>query len=135
MPRRNGDPTRGRSTGQLVKDLSRQVSTLARQEVELAKLEMAEKGKKAGIGGGFLVGAAVAALLALGSLTAFLILALSEGMEAWLAALLVTALWAAIGVVLALVGRQKLEEVGTPVPEETIESVKEDVEWLKSQSR
>lgn len=135
MQRRNGDPTRGRSTGELVKDLSRQVSTLARQEVELAKLEMAEKGKKAGIGGGLLAGAAVAALLALGSLTAFLILALSQGMEAWLAALLVTALWAAIGIVLALVGRQKLEEVGTPIPEETIESVKEDVEWLKSPNR
>jgi hypothetical protein len=135
MPQRNGDPTGGRSTGELVKDLSRQVSTLARQEVELAKAEMTEKGKKAGIGGGLLAGAAIAGLLALGALTAFLVLALAEGMAAWLAALLVTALWAMVAGALAYVGRQKLEEMGTPVPEKTIESVKEDVEWLKGQTR
>ena len=106
------------------------MSTLARQEVDLAKAEMAEKGKKAGVGSGLLAGAAVAALMVLGSLTALLILALAEGMPAWAAALIVTAAWAAVAAVLALVGKQKLEEVGKVVPEKTIESVKEDVEWL-----
>ncbi|HEY6032026.1 MAG TPA: phage holin family protein, partial [Gaiellaceae bacterium] len=66
-----------RGTGELIKQLSHQVSTIARLEVELAKAEVAEKGKKAGIGAGMLGGAAVAALLALGSLTAFLIMALA----------------------------------------------------------
>jgi uncharacterized membrane protein YqjE len=131
----NGNPRRERSTGELVKDLSEQASRLVRQEVELAKAEMAEKGKKAGVGIGMLVGAAVAGLLMLGALTAFLILALDEGMDAWLAALLVTVLWGVVAGGLALVGREKLREMGTPVPEKTVESVKEDIEWLKHPTR
>jgi hypothetical protein len=129
----DGSRLRERSTGSLVRQLSEQVSLLARQEVELAKAEMVEKGRKAGVGAGLLTGAAVAGLLALGALTAFLVLALAEAMDAWLAALVVTALWAATTAVLALVGKQKVEEVGTPVPEKTVESVKEDIEWLKGQ--
>jgi tetrahydromethanopterin S-methyltransferase subunit G len=131
----NGNPRRDRSTGELVKDLSEQASRLVRQEVELAKAEMAEKGKKAGAGIGMLAGAAVAGLLMLGALTAFLILALDEGMDAWLAALLVTVLWGVVAGVLALVGREKLREMGTPVPAKTVESVKEDIEWLKHPTR
>jgi uncharacterized membrane protein YqjE len=131
----DGNPQRERSTGELVKDLSEQASTLVRQEVELAKAEMAEKGKKAGAGLGMLAGAAVAALLMLGALTAFLVLALDEGMDTWLAALLVTVLWGVVAGALALVGRGKLREMGTPVPEKTVESVKEDIEWLKHPTR
>lgn len=126
---------RDQSTGDLVKQLSQQVSTLVRQEVELAKVEMADKGKKAGIGFGMLGGAGVAALLGLGSLTTFLILVLDLAMPAWAAALIVTLIWAAVAGVLALQGREKVKEVGTPVPEETAESVKEDVEWLKGNRR
>jgi Putative Actinobacterial Holin-X, holin superfamily III len=96
---------------------------------------MAEKGKKAGIGAGMLTAAGLAALLMLGSLTAFVVLALAEGMPAWLAALLVTLAWAGAALALALVGKQKVEEVGKPVPEKTVESVKEDIEWLKDQTR
>jgi uncharacterized membrane protein YqjE len=126
---------REQSTGDLVKQLSQQVSTLVRQEVDLAKSEMGEKGKKAGVGLGILGGAGVAALLALGSLTAFLILLFDLGMPAWAAALIVTVLWAAVAGVLALQGRDKVKEVGKPIPEKTAESVKEDVEWLKGQRR
>ena len=131
----DGNTRRERSTGELVKDLSEQASRLVRQEVELAKVEMAEKGKKAGAGIGMLAGATVAALLMLGALTAFLVLALAQEMDAWVAALLVTLLWGAVAGVLALVGRNKLREVGTPVPEKTVESVKEDIEWLKHPTR
>src|SRR5215212_7259527 len=74
---------RDHSTGDLVKQLSSQVSALVRQEVELAKVEMAEKGKKAGVGLGMFGGAGVAALLGLGSLTAFLILVLHQAIPAW----------------------------------------------------
>jgi uncharacterized membrane protein YqjE len=126
---------REQSTGDLVKQLTQQVSTLVRQEVELAKVEMADKGKKAGIGIGMFGGAGVAALLGLGALTAFLILVLNLAMPAWAAALIVGVIWAAVAGVLALQGREKVKEVGTPVPEETAESVKEDVEWLKGNRR
>ena len=126
---------REHSTGELVKELSQQVSELVRQEVELAKTEMTEKGRKAGIGAGFLGGAGVAGLAALGAVTAFLILVLDLAMPAWAAALIVTALWAAVAGVLALRGREKVREVGRPMPEKTVDSVKEDVQWLKGQTR
>jgi len=123
---------RGRGTGELVKDLSAQVSRLVRQEVELAKTEMAEKGKKAGIGVGMFGGAGIAGVLMLGSLTACLILALALALSAWAAALIVTALWGVIAGVLTLQGRAKLREIGKPVPKETVETLKEDVQWLKN---
>jgi uncharacterized membrane protein YqjE len=125
-------PLRDRGMGELVKNLSGQMSTLMRQEVELAKAEMAEKGKKAGIGAGMFGAAAVAAILMLASLTAFLILALATAIPAWTAALVATVLWGAVAGTLALVGRTKLRELGTPVPEKTVETVKEDVQWLKN---
>jgi uncharacterized membrane protein YqjE len=126
---------RKRSTGELVKTLSQQVSTLVRQEVALAKTELREKGKKAGIGAGLLTGAGVAALLALGSLTAFLILLLDVVMPAWVAALIVTVLWSVVAAALALQGKEKVQEAGKPLPEKTVESVKEDVEWLRHPTR
>jgi uncharacterized membrane protein YqjE len=120
-----------RGMAELVKDLSGQVSTLVRQEVELAKAEMAEKGKKAGVGAGMFGGAGVSAVLMLGSLTAFLIIVLALVLPAWASALIVTAVWAAVAAVLGLQGRAKLREIGKPVPEKTVETVKEDVQWLK----
>jgi uncharacterized membrane protein YqjE len=130
----NGHPAdlREHGAGELVKQLSAQVSTLVRQEVELAKAEAAEKGKKAGLGAGLFGGAGVAALLTLGSLTAFLIIVLALAIPAWAATLLITLLWAAIAGVLALQGRNKMRETGKPVPEKTIETLKEDVQWLKN---
>ena len=126
-----GNGLRERSTAALIRLLSEQTSSLVRQEVELAKVELAEKGRRAGAGAAALAAAGVAGLLTLGSLTAFLVLALDGAMPAWLAALCVTVLWALVGVALGLYGRQKLEEAGGPVPEKTIETVKEDIEWLK----
>jgi uncharacterized membrane protein YqjE len=122
---------RDRSTVDLVKDLSQQASTLVRQELQLAKTEMAEKGKQAGLGATALAASAVASLLALGALTAFLILALDGAMPNWAAALCVTALWALVAGGLGLLGRRELRELGTPVPEKTVETVKEDIEWLR----
>lgn len=139
-----GNP-RERTTVQLVKDLTHQASTLVHQEVELvkvelaenvelAKAEMADKGKKAGVGVAAFAAAGVAGLLALGALTAFLILALVGVMPNWAAALCVTLLWAAVAVPFGLYGREKFQQVGTPVPQRTLESVKEDVAWLKDQT-
>ncbi len=122
---------RERSTAELVKDLSQQASTLVRQEIQLAKTEIAEKGKQASVGAMALAAAGVTGLLSLGALTAFLILAFDGAMPNWAAALLVAVLWALIGTALALYGRERLRDVGTPVPEQTIETLKEDVEWLR----
>jgi uncharacterized membrane protein YqjE len=131
MPTIANHDLRRRSTGDLVKDLSRQASTLVRQEIELAKTEMAEKGKQAGIGAAMLTAAAVAGLFALGAFTAFLVLALDNAMPTWLAALSVTLLWALVAAGLGFYGRTKLQEAKTPVPEKTVETMKENVEWLK----
>jgi len=137
MRRTNGQATeqRDNSTGELVKQLSQQTSQLIRQELELAKAELTEKGKVAGKGAGILGGAGVAGLLALGSLTAFLVLLLSEAMDAWVAALIVTVIWGAVAGVLAITGREKVREGTPPAPEETLESVKEDVQWAKTRAK
>ena len=120
--------------GELLKQLSQETTMLVRQELDLAKAEMAEKGKKAGRGAGMFGGAGVVGLLALGALTAALILALDTGMEAWLAATCVGLVYAAIAGVLALRGRKEVQQATPPVPEQTVESVKEDVEWAKTRT-
>ena len=129
-----GTDRRSTSTGELVKLLSEQTSMLVRKELELAKAELAEKGKTAGVGAGMMGGAGVVGLLALGALTACLILLLAEGMDAWVAALIVTAVYAAIAGILALLGRDRVREAMPPTPEQTVESVKEDVQWAKTQA-
>jgi len=123
----------GESTGELLKQFSKDASTLIRKEVELAKTELTEKGKQAGKGLGMFGGAGLFGLGAFGALTACLILVLAEAMDAWLAALIVTVLWGAIAAVLALQGKHKVEEATPPQPEQTIETLKEDVEWAKRQ--
>jgi uncharacterized membrane protein YqjE len=122
---------RERPVAELLKQLANETTTLVKQELELAKAEMREKAGKAGPGVGMWGAAGVTGLLALGSLTAFLILALDGAMPNWLAALIVGLVYAAIAGVLYLRGKQKVEEAGSPVPEQTVETLKEDVQWAK----
>jgi uncharacterized membrane protein YqjE len=124
-----------RPVGELLKELSNQTTTLVRQELELAKVEMAEKGKNAGLGAGMFGGAGLVGLLALGALTTCLIAALATGMDLWLAALIVAVVYAAIAGALALAGRRKTQEASPPAPEQAIESTKEDVQWAKTRAR
>jgi uncharacterized membrane protein YqjE len=131
----NQETLRDQSIGELVASLSRDLSTLVRQEIELAKVEMAEKGKKAGRGVGMFGGAGVAALLSLICLSVMAILVLNAWMRDWLAALIVTLVWAAVAGVLALRGREELRQMGGPVPEQTQETIKEDIEWAKNPKR
>ena len=126
------DDKRNASTAELVKELSREVSQLVREEIALAKAEMTEKGKQAGVGAGMLSGAAVLGLAAVGGSMAFLILVLDSWMPGWLAALIVTVVYAAAAAVLALRGRKRIRHATPPVPTQTIESVKEDVQWAKT---
>ena len=124
---------RERPIGELLKQLSQETTTLVRQELDLAKAEVAQKGQQAGKGVGMFGGAGVMGLLALGSFTAFLIMLLDGAMPNWAAALVVTAVYAAIAGVLALQGRNKVKEATPPVPEQAVESVKEDAQWAKTQ--
>jgi uncharacterized membrane protein YqjE len=123
---------REQSVGELLKQLSQETTTLVRKELELAKAEVAEKGKQAGVGAGMFGGAGVAGLMALFALTLTAIFALDTFMKGWLAALIVTLVWGAIAGVLALLGRNRIKEATPPAPQ-TVETVKEDVRWAKNQ--
>jgi len=136
MSANNGqqEDLREQPVGGLVKQLSEQTSTLVRQEIKLAQAELTERGKAAGAGARLLGGGGLIGLLAAGAFTAFLILLLSEAMDAWVAALIVAIVYGAAAAVLALSGRDRIREGMPPAPEQTVESVKEDVRWAKTRA-
>ncbi|HEU4701826.1 MAG TPA: phage holin family protein [Conexibacter sp.] len=132
----NGHELRDESIAELVKRLADQTNTLVKQEIELAKAELTEKGRIAGAGAAMLGAAALVGLLAAGALTACLIALLQTAIDhTWLAALIVALIYAAIAAPIALRGRDRLREAAPPAPEKTIESVKEDAEWAKTRTR
>jgi hypothetical protein len=120
------------SISELVKRLAGDVGTLIRQEAGLAKAEVAQKVKEAGSAAALFIGAAVLALLGAGALTAGLILLLELAMPGWIAALIVTLVYAAIAAALITVGRRRLRDAAPPIPEATVQTLKEDVRWLKN---
>jgi hypothetical protein len=124
-----------RPMAELLKELSEQTSTLVHQEVELAKLELAQKGKRAGVGAGMFGGASVVGLYAMGALTAGIVLILATAMNAWLAAVIVAAAYGLIAGGLALAGRAQVQKATPPVPQQATESVKEDVQWAKAKAQ
>jgi MFS family permease len=128
-------PPDERSVADLLRHLSEQTATLVRQEMELAKAELTVKGKRMGIGAGMFGGAGLFAAYALGALTACLILVLATAIDGWLAALIVAVVYAAIAGVLALIGKAKVQQATPPVPEQTVDSVKEDVQWTKARAK
>ncbi len=135
-PGTSSNELRERPIGELLKQLSEETSTLVRQELELAKAEMAEKGKQAGLGVGMFGGAGIVGFLALGALTTCFIAALAPAVDhVWLAALIVAVVYAAIAGVLALTGKTRIKQAVPPVPEQTQDSVKEDIEWAKTRAR
>jgi hypothetical protein len=123
------------SISELVQQLSEQTSRLARQEIELAKAEMTTKGKRLGISAGAFGGAGLVALFGLGALTTALILLLATAMTAWLAALIVAAVYLAFAGILALVGKSKVQSATPPLPERAVASVKQDVEETKLRAK
>lgn len=136
MAEHNGDTElRDQPVGDLVKQLSNQTTELVRKEVELAKAELAEKGKRAGIGAGMFGGAGLFGFFAFAGLTATFILALATVVEPWIAALIVTVVYGAIAGVLALQGKNKVQEASPPVPEQAVDSTKEDVAWVKTKAK
>ena len=124
-----------RPIGELVQDLSRQTSTLIRQEMRLAQAELTEKSRHAGKGAGMFGGAGLVALYGVGALVAAAILGLATVLEPWIAA-------AAIGVglllvagIVALAGTKELDEAGPPKPEQTLDSVNRDVNTVKASAK
>jgi uncharacterized membrane protein YqjE len=126
---------RDASLGDLLKQLSEQTSTLMRQEIDLARAELTVKGKELGAGAGMLAAAGVVALLALGALTAMFVALLDTAMATWLAALIVTVVYGAVAGVLALQGKNKVQDATPPVPERAVDSTKEDVAWVKTKAK
>ncbi|MCU4185334.1 phage holin family protein [Acidiferrimicrobium sp. IK] len=132
---RDAPATGSDSVAELLRQLSHQTTTLVHQEVELAKAELAEKGRRAGAGAGLYGGAGVVAVLALGALTAAGVAGLANALPVWAAALVVGAALLGVAGVLGLRGKKEIQEGTPPVPSQAVESTKEDVEWLKTQAR
>jgi Flp pilus assembly protein TadB len=122
------------STGELVRQAADQISRLVRDELALAKAEMAEKGKRAGIGAGLLGGGGLIALYGLAALLTAAVLGLAVVVPAWLAALIVALVLFAIAGAMALAGRTEVKQATPPVPEEAARSVKADVDEVKERA-
>jgi hypothetical protein len=125
---------RERPLNEVARDLTSDLSLLLRQEIDLAKAEMSEKGRTAAPGLGMLGGGGVVGLCAAGATTAFLVLVLALFLPEWAAALIVAAVLAAVAYVLIRQGKERVADAGSPVPEQTIETVKEDVEWARTRA-
>jgi uncharacterized membrane protein YqjE len=128
-------PDDNQTLGALVHDLTTQIPELIRSEIRLAQAEMAEKGKRAGIGIGLFSGAGLLAFFGLATVIATAILALSLVVDAWLAALIVAVVLFAAAAVLGLGGKKQVQEATPPAPERAVEGVKEDIATVKGQHR
>jgi membrane protein len=124
-----------RPLGELVQDLSRQTSTLIRQEMRLAQAEFAEKGRHAGKGASMFGGAGLVALYGVGALIAAAILGLATVLEPWIAAAAIGAGLLLIAGILVLTGKKELEEAGPPKPEQALDSVQQDIATVKARAR
>jgi hypothetical protein len=124
------DPARS-STGELIGQLSDQVTRLVRDEVRLAQAEVTQKAKRLGTGAGLFGGAGVVALLGVGALITAAILGLAEVMPGWLAAIIVAVVLFAVAGVLALIGKKDVDQAKPPLPTETIASVQADIDTVK----
>lgn len=131
----NTESHNGRSLNGLVQELARNTATLIRSEVTLAKAELREKTSRAAAGIGMLGAAAVLAVVAVGTLTAATVMGLAEFMPGWLAALIVTAVLIVLAAILVTMGKRSIARAAPPVPQEAVESVKEDVTWIRNQAK
>jgi uncharacterized membrane protein YqjE len=124
-------PTTDQSTAELVQRASEQITRLVRDEIALAKAELAEKGKHAGVGVGLFGGAGVLALYGVGAMFATLIIVLDLFLPLWLAALIVTVVLFVVAGILALLGKNQVTKAVPPEPTEAVASVKADVDEVK----
>jgi hypothetical protein len=123
-----------RSIGELARALSRDAAALVRAELQLARLEMTEKARQSAVGVGLIGAALMMMLAAVGTLTAAAVTALAIVLPAWLAALIVAAALLITAAVTARLAAGRLRAATPPLPSDTVESAKEDVQWLKHQA-
>ncbi len=135
MTEASQEQLRDQSMGELLKRLSNQTGELVSKELDLAKAELTEKGKRAGAGAGMFGAAGLLGVFAFAALTTAAIAVLSTAMSTWIAALIVMVVYAVLAAVLALRGRAQVKAATPPMPEQAIESTKEDVQWAKEQAR
>lgn len=128
-PDRSADDAQ--SLGEIIGDISDDLSRLFRQEIELAKAEVRQEAAKAGKAAGMLGGAGVAGYMVALLVTLAVMFGLGNVMDLGWAALIVAAVWAIVGAVLYVSGRRRLRTV-SPVPRQTAETLKEDARWLKN---
>ena len=114
--------------------MTEQVSVLIRDEMKLAQLEMASKGKQAALGAGMFGASGVVAVYGVGCLLACAIIAISGVVAAWLAALIVGAALLAAAGVAALLGRRRMRRAAPPLPEQAVAGVKADIEEIKERA-
>jgi hypothetical protein len=120
------------SIGHLMSEVLQDVSKLFRQEVALAKAELKDEASKAGKAGGMLAGAGFAGYMVAVLLSLALVFALDAVMPLGWAAVIVAVLWAIVGGVLYSVGRKRMKDVD-PVPRQTVETLREDAQWVRDQ--
>jgi len=123
------------SSADALKQLASDLTILARDQLEAARQEMAEKVRLIGVGAGLLSASVVALIFTAACLTAFAMVGLSVILPPWLAVLIVTVLWGAATAALAIIGRRKVKDAGPLAPEQTIENIRQDVKWAKRQKR
>ena len=124
-----------RSVGDLVQQLSQQTAALVRQEMQLAQVELEEKGERAGIGAGMFGGAGLVALYGVGAVIAAEIMLVATAIEPWVSALIVGVVLLAVAGILALLGKSQVEQATPPKPERAMESVQDDIEHVKERAR
>jgi hypothetical protein len=124
-----------RSFADLAKQLSEDVARLVRKEAELARAEITDKASRLAKGAAFLAVAAVFGLVMLGALTAAAILGLATTLATWLSALIVAAAVGVVAGMFGLIGLRIVKRASAPIPAQAVQSVKEDIEWLKTQAK
>jgi hypothetical protein len=124
-----------RSTADLVRDVSELVPRLVREELNLAKAELSDKGRHAGAGAGLFAGGGLFAFFGIAVLITAAVLGLAEAVPAWASALIVGAALLVLAAVSALVGRSQVKRAVPPIPTEAVDSTKQDVQAVKESAR
>lgn len=125
--------TETKSIGELLNDLGRESSTLIRQEIQLAKTELTEKAVAAGKGAAFFIVAGVLAFFAVQIFLAAAVLGLALVLPAWGAALVVGGILLLLAGIVALIAVSSVKKAESPMPQQTVQTLKEDVRWAKQQ--
>jgi hypothetical protein len=129
------EPHEATDSSERIPHLVADLAVIVRHEFELAKQELGEKVKAAGLGVGMLSGAALTGFMTLACLTALIAVLLSIVMPSWTAVLIVTVVWGAATAALAAMGKKKVEAASPFIPERTIADLKEDVEWARRRGK